>query len=515
MADEFFTLNHEHPDYKDQFENWTTMEDLYTGSTNVKDASTRYLPMTPVEAKEYARNKNNNTIVTLYQRRLQNSVFFNGVARLTKYAMGHMFRNNPIYPEKPDEIMSGLMSDCDLMGTDLTTFIRNMSVMSYISGHHMIAVDFPNLTGVDSRSVEKLIKPRPYFIPVGPKEVINWKVSRSLDGSYQYDWLVHRYSHAESPDPFIDHKTHVYYKVWYKDRWELYRAILESENISLDEVSATKIGEGINPLGVVPYIPLYSDYLRPMVSKPPLLESANLNIDHYRTMSYLMNALMYHMNPVLVLSGVSDEEVLRNPSVGIMLPRHAEAKYVETQGSSLKVVQDVCESIAKEMWESGLRSSSSVGANTSAEARRLTRSDFQSTLLSIVNAHEAAYEKAVNLAYRWAKKDPPKERAIKLNRDFDISVLDANQAEFLLNARKAGEISKKLFMKELRRGEIINKTTNVDEELAAAAKDLDSDLAVLAKAENIKAEAAAKSGPTIPINTPPKKKPATSKGKTK
>lgn len=509
MADKILNnLNNEHPDYEDQSPNWTLLNDLYAGTGNVKAKSTDYLPMTPIEMEDWRKNKRKTNYVSFYNRRLQNAVFFNGIARLTKYAVGHMFRNEPTYPEKPDEIMDGLMKDCDLLGTDLTTFIRNLSVLSFIHGHYFISVDFPNLTGVDSRSVEKLVKPRPYFIPVSPQEIINWKISRSLDGSYQFEWLVHRYSMAESDGPLDRHKTYVYYKVWWKDRWELHRAVLDSTEVSLDEVATELIDEGDNPLGVVPYIPLYSEYVRPMVSKPPLLEAANLNLDHYRTMSYLMNALMYHMNPLLTIIGVQDEEILRNPAIGLTLPRNGDAKYVETQGNSLKVVVDICDVIAKEMWESGLRSASSVGANTSAEARRLTRSDFQSTLLSIVNSHETAYALAVNLAYKWANKTPPAEaEQIKLNRDFDISVLEANQAEFLLNARKAGEISKRLFMSELKRGEVINKSIDIDEELKAAESDLDFDLTILAKAEGIKAKAAATNKEKTPDATakPPKK----------
>jgi len=475
-------LNRTHPDYDDQYPNWVIMDDLYIGSSAVKTASTKYLPMT--ESEESEASKAGAAKKTSYDRRLDNAIYFNGVDRLVKYTTGHMYRENPVYPEENNPSwFERMQEDADLLGTELDAFLRNISLKSYLMGHYFVAIDFPNTSGMDSRSVVKMTNPRPYLVPVSPIEITNWALERALDGTYQFKWLVHRYAYRESDGPMDDHFTSVYYKIWYKDRWELWVCRIDSDEVDLDSVAPELVEEGPNPLGFVPYIPVYSQMVRPMVSKPPLLESAHLNIDHYRSLSAFNHGLMFHLNPILTLSGVQDSNVKVGSNAALILPRNADAKYVEYSGRSLSIGKETAEMILREMWEAGMRSQTSLGANTSADARRLSRSDFQSWLLSVVSAHENAFNRAMDIAALWSNEVHEDEQVIKLNKDFDLTPMDANEAEFLLNARKAGEIQRSTFLKELQRGERIDKTVDVDEEVKGAKKDLEDDLAALAKAE--------------------------------
>lgn len=474
-------LNRTHPDYDAQYPNWEKMEDLYLGADKVKYERTKYLPMTESEERESARAGSNKT--TSYDRRLNNAIFFNGIDRLVKYTIGHLFREDPTFPETDVDWFNRMVRDADLLGTPLNSFLRDISQKSYIMGHYLISIDFPNTSGIDSRSVQRMTNPRPYLVPCSPMEIINWSLERALDGSYQFKWLVHRYAYSESDGPMDDHKTSVYYKVWYKDRWELWVARLESDEVDLDTVTPELVDEGVNPLGIVPYIPVYSQMIRPMVSKPPLLESANLNIDHYKTMSAFNHGLMFHLNPVFVITGAQGDTVNKGADNYINLPRGSTAQYAEFSGQSLNIAKETAEMILREMWESGMRTQSSLGANTSADARRLSRSDFQSWLLSVVSSHESAYNSSMDICGLWARLALPEDGRIDLNKDFDLTPMDAQEAEFLLNARKAGEISRKTFLKELKRGERLDKALDVDAEVLTAKKDLDADLESLAKAE--------------------------------
>lgn len=475
------TLNRTHPDYDDQYHNWVKMDELYVGSDAVKSASVRYLPMTTSEEK--AQRSVGSNKKGPYDRRLQNAVYFNGVDRLIKYAMGHMFQEEPVFAETESDWFENMKSNADLLGTRLSTFIKDVSLKAYLFGHYIVAVDFPNLSGADSRAALIRSNPRPYLIGVNPMEIINWALERTLDGSYQFKWLVHRYSYRESDGPMDEHHTKVYYKIWYKDRWELWVSVLETEDADLDSVAPELVDQGPNPLGFIPYVPVYSQMARFMVSKPPLLESANLNIDHYRIMSAFNHGLMYHLNPILTISGVQAEGIDTGADSALILPRNSKAEYVEFQGRSLNIAKDTSEMILREMWESGMRSSTSLGANTSAEARRLSRSDFQSWLLSVVGSFEDAFNHIIDIASLWAGQPLEVEEPVKMNKDFDLTPMDANEAEFLLNARKAGEISRLTFLNEMKRGERLAKTVDVEEEMSRAEADLAKDLEALAKAE--------------------------------
>lgn len=131
-----------------------------------------------------------------------------------------------------------------------------------------------------------------------------------------------------------------------------------------------------------------------------------------------------------------------------------------------------------------MRSSAAVGANTSAEARKIARGDFFSFLTGVVSSWESSWARVMHLVALWDKETGySNEKPLKLNEDFDLAQLEANAAEFLLNARKAGEISKNLFITELVRGGILKGDLNVPEEIKAAERDLKADLAALVEAE--------------------------------
>lgn len=483
-------LNSEHPDYEAQADDWEQMEDLYMGSKRVKAKGTKYLPSSSVEEEELRTNRG-GSVRTAYDRRKERAVFFNGVARLARYAMGHIYRVDPVPQGTLPKSFEAIRKDCDLLGTPLFTFMKQVNTLTYVMGMHLVMVDFPQMSGVDSRSVEKMINPRPYLIPVAASEIINWSIRRSLDGTLEFDWLVHRYAFYESPDPHTGHRLTVYYKIWYKTKWELWKVELTDStgdggfnSPAIEAAQPTLETRGANPLGMVPYVPFYAEYLRPMVGKSPLEEAASLNIDHYRAFSDFTHGLRYHLNPILVTIGTVEDTVKRDATSGLNLPRNGDAKYVETSGNSLKIALETADRIAAEMWEAGMRSSAAVGANTSAEARKIARGDFFSFLTGVVSSWESSWARVMHLVALWDKETGySNEKPLKLNEDFDLAQLEANAAEFLLNARKAGEISKNLFITELVRGGILKGDLNVPEEIKAAERDLKADLAALVEAE--------------------------------
>lgn len=497
-------VRREHPDYVMQVPSWSQMEDLYVGEKRVKEQTTKYLPATEVEAAEGGHD---TKATSRYNIRLANAVFFNGVDRLTKYVMGHIYRINPeILAELPEQ-MKPLLTNADMLGTPLITFMKNMSSWSYVMGHYHILVDYPDTRSFKSKQDQLRAGPYPYFTMISPREIIDWSVSKSPDGRFTYDWIVREEIVYEADGPMDPIMQVAYYTIWYRDRWEKYRAegqeITEpgdsttknASRMTKEEVETTAkfIDGGKNHSGVVPLVTVYSQMVRPMVSKSPLEEAGFLNIHHYQLYSSFMNGLFYHLNPILHLSGVSKVESVRvGNKAAIITPRNGDAKYIEFTGTSMHIAEKAAAGLAAEMWESGMRSTSFLGANTSGDARRLSRADLVSWLNLIANSHETAFAEALSIAALWIKKkietkegQPP----IKLNRDYDLTSLEANSAEFLLNARKAGEISRETFISALVRGEVLPQTIVPADEVKAAKKDLDDDVEMLAKVEKLTAPA--------------------------
>ena len=341
----------------------------------------------------------------------------------------------------------------------------------------------PDTRSITNLQEQRSRKIRPYFVSIDPRDVVNWKISTGSDGKPILDWVVIKSVEFVSDSPFDDYQVQRSFKVWYRDKWEKYIFPTDATR----EQDAELIDEGINPLGIVPLVPVYSNQIRPMVSTPPLEEPADLNIQHYNMYSMLINGMMYHLNPMLTIKGMAtDEEARKSADWALFLPERGDAKYVEFTGQSMSVAKEAIDQMSIEVMESGLRNTSFLGANTSADARRLARSDFNSFLMDIANSVEIGYNEALRIAALWLNHDlDTEEHRVNLNKDYDVVTMDSGSADFLLKARENGEIPRKLFLTELQRGELIDKSVDVDEVLEQAKSDGPSVRAVSAGASGI------------------------------
>lgn len=494
-------VEHKHPDYITQENVWTKMEDLFLGEERVKEKATVYLPATEIESAEKDLSKPSSR----YFFRLQNSPFFNGVGRLTRCTMGQLYRNCPKFTVDVPEKLKPMMKNVDMMGTPFDVFAKNVSSWSYAIGHYFVLVDMPDASGITNKLQQEQAKLYPYFVMVHPNEIINWKATKSTDGKIVLDWIVRKETSYESDNPNEPHKKVTRFRVWYRDKWELYEVSSEENEKPSDrskrnlpnprsnsdtETTARLVQSGKNPLGVVPLVPIYSQMVRPMVSQPPLEESGNLNLHHYKLFSAFNNGLMYHLSPILHISGVTNVEQIKiGAKAAIITPRNGEVKYAEYQGNGLKIAKDTADGLAQEMWDAGMRTNTNIGVNTSGKAIHSSRADFIAWMTAIAISHETGWSEAFKIAAKWAKVDltekDPETPILKMNRDFDLSLLEANSAEFLLNARKAGEISRKTFLTALKRGEVLTDDLDVDQEIKDSKSDLKFDMEILAEIQSM------------------------------
>lgn len=494
-----------HPDYEAQLDDWYLMSDLTAGTARVKSKTDKYLIPTELERSDgltSARGKKSR-----YTQRLERSPYMNYSKRLKRYAMANLFREKVILPEESTlpEALKPLLKNADMLGTKLEKFFQMAGDRAYEMGHYFILVDMPD-EEIESLADELEKKPRPYFTLIDPRDVVNWQITRGPSGTMSLDWVNIRSFELKSGDAFSQPEYKEYYTVWTKEGWTKYEIGGTSTKRSpktgtKTEITFQEVASGAHPCKRVPLVTIYSEMLRPMMSVPPLLEAAQLSLDHYNITSMYVNGLMYHLNPLLTFSGVSSEEqVKRGANYAVYLPQAAEAKYVEFQGNALSIAKETTDNISMEVMESGLRNTTSLGANTSAEARRLARSDFNSFHEGVAENFDTGFREAFEVAALWTGEPLPDDLVIKMNSDFDVTVMDAAMAEFLLRARQAGEISRKRLFKEMMRGEVFSNELNVEDEIKDAEKDGPSEVAQTAAQLEKGAGATSGQGPKQPRN---------------
>jgi hypothetical protein len=226
-----------------------------------------------------------------------------------------------------------------------------------------------------------------------------------------------------------------------------------------------KVGGGDISLDTIPLAITYSNKVEELISKPPLLPIAHLNLLHTQRQADLSHSLHVAAQPVLVLKGWTDTQNTIGLSVNkaiLLPPDNSDAFYVEPASSAFDAQQSFITQLEEQMSSLGISTlfAQKMGAET-ASSKRLSRSDSDS-LLSIVSKNlEASLQLAFDYAADYLQKESP---LVQISRDFDLQQLDGSQTNAYMQMWMNGAISQELLLQMLKEGEVLP-TVDIDQEV--------------------------------------------------
>ena len=248
-------------------------------------------------------------------------------------------------------------------------------------------------------------------------------------------------------------------RVIYPGRYDLYT--LGQEVV---EFSAS----GGYSLDEIPLVPIYSNRRGLLVSQPPLLDIANLNITHYQRQADLIHALHIAAMPTLVLEGWDDISgtTAMGVNYAIAMQPGNKAYYVQADATSFDAQMAELESLASQMSTLGVtKLFGQKFVAESAEAKRIDQAQSNSVLSIISQELESALNQAFAFAAQYVGMEPPE---ITVDRDFDYYRLIGQDVSVLTQLNQAGKISDALLLEILRRGEVLPDSISIEDELAAS-----------------------------------------------
>ena len=154
-------------------------------------------------------------------------------------------------------------------GGDLDAYARRLLISNLLFGHAATLVDYPSTEPAPNLLVEREMGLRPYFIQVEAASILGWRKEDTSPISPITQIRINEYV-SEDVGRFgieggrqVGSLSRVSWEVWRKgdDGWYV------AEN-------------GTTSMDYIPFSVVYSEKVSELISKPPLLPIANLNIQH-------------------------------------------------------------------------------------------------------------------------------------------------------------------------------------------------------------------------------------------
>ena len=178
-------IEQEHPDYALNARMWKRYQDLYAGGERFRLCAAEYLIPRQKEPAD------------VYRERLARVFYENYIGSIVDWYMATLVREQPLIDiggpnETGRAFFTRFISNCDLQGTNLTQFYRQVLTETLVCGKAFVVADFPKISGPALTRAEEDASGRSsaYLVSYRADEVINW----SLNDNGEFDWVVIRTS---------------------------------------------------------------------------------------------------------------------------------------------------------------------------------------------------------------------------------------------------------------------------------------------------------------------------------
>ena len=438
----------------DMMKGWEIMKAVTEGTDYLRTNSETFLPLEPREDYD------------AYLARVNRAVFSPFTQRLIRAATGLVLRK-PITLTGDPYWTEMFKMDVDGRKSDLDEYARRLLMCSLTYGQSHILVDYPAPSGAVSLAEERQQNRRPYWIEIDPNNLYGWRLDR--ESNYGNLIQVRLGEKAVLPDGQFGEKVFDQVRVIEPGSYRVFRKKEQIEEMydvsdgssvgSFEAGSSDKdykqVESGEFSLGEIPLVTIYSGKTDNLVSKPPLLDIAYLNLAHFQRQADLIHSLHVASQPMLVMEGYDDQTKDLAISVNYAMATQPGNKiyYVEPASSAFEAQSAEIKELQMQMATLGISTlSQQKFVAESADARRLDRVDTNSMLAMVSMELEQKLQKAFNLSAEYVGIEPPE---VKISRDFDIERLIGQDITALTSLFDQQVIDREEFRDILVQGEVL------------------------------------------------------------
>ncbi len=434
---------------------WEPIELCVGGTEAIKANAERVIPREPRE------QVNQETGDDPYQRRIFNTVLPPFLQRLVAQAAGTILRKGIHLSGGDEEYWNQWAQDVTGDSVPLNEFARKTLVDALLWGHKAVLVDYSADTSRRTLLDEQKDPRRPYLVEIHPKQICGW---RTTGNRRQADLEQFRYIELVSePKGSFGEEIIEQVRVLEPGKYRVYRSAIED---SLANGKWELKDVGVTSLDRVPVVGVYSNRLETMMSRPPLLEVALLNLAYCRRFTDYHHSLHVGAQPVLLLKGFDPDG---NTTLGLsvntalLLPPEGDGKYIEPTSDSYNSQLECLQTLEDQISNLGISALARQNiTNAAAESKRLDRIDSDSIMAIISQDLARAIQEMIDIASDYTGRAPCK---VTIPADYESKLLDGNQITAMLQLQMQNQISQETLLELLKEGEVIPTWIDIDQEI--------------------------------------------------
>jgi hypothetical protein len=428
-------------------EDWTLAAALLGGTRKMRAAGETFLPKWPGEDAES------------YKCRLATATLFPAYKRTVETLTGKPFSKPLTINEDVPAKIAEWMKDADLQGRNLHSFAADVLETALGYGLCGILVDYPRASGVKTVADERAAGLRPYFVQIYPDQILGWRSAR-INGRETLTQL--RLMECVSvPDGDFAEKSVEQVRVLTPGAWQTYRQNDKKEWLLYED--------GVTSLKYIPFVPVYGDRRGFMVAKPPMVEMAFLNVEHWQSCSDQSTILHVARVPILTVIGIDDDkfQMAVGASTAVKLPPGGDMKFVEHTGAAIEAGAKSLSDLEERMRQAGAELLVIQTGKITATQVATENAVGMCALQRMVQDVKDAVDLGLQITADWVGE--ASGGTVTIYNDFAAASLAEASAELLLKTSQAGRLSDETLLSEYKRRGIVSSDVDFEDEAARIA----------------------------------------------
>lgn len=324
--------------------------DLRGGTPALRAKHAKYLPKFGAESDaSYKLRSSQATLHNLYDQ--------------TEEAISGLAHKDAIEYDGVPQPMIDLFDNIDSEKNNLDVFSKE-AFKGMMEGHGLILVDYPQKNEqITNAATESQFDRRPYWIWFNANQITNWKTQRNVFNNQIELSLLVLHEPTTKDTGFFMQETQDQYRVfWLDDQhialWQLWQETTNKKG-KKEFVKVTAemplLKDNGDPVLNIPVGIAYGCKIEFLVSKPPLLDAAYKNVEHYQDYSDFRTLKHKTAVPVPVAKGLNPAAIKAIAGDKLIdVGTEGDFSFVEITGTSLEILRESLKDVERHIGLLGL-----------------------------------------------------------------------------------------------------------------------------------------------------------------